>query len=374
MFSSSPPLPGAIVYCQDRYRTSDGKTAHGLVRYSRRFRVLAVIDRSCAGEDAGFLLDGEHRGIPCLDSLETALRMFGREANWLVVGLAPDGGRLPAEARGSVALALSSGLDVACGLHDFLSDDEALATLAARHGRMLLDVRKPPPRDRLHFFSGAIEQVAACKVAVLGTDSAVGKQTTAWLLVQALVRQGVPSVMVGTGQTAWMQGVRYGLVLDSLVNDFVAGEVEHAVCQAWESEHPRAIVIEGQGSLLHPAYPGGLEILAAARPEAVVLQHAPGRTMHDGFPSYPVRPLPDHIRAVECLSGRPVAAITVNREGIAPDDVPQTLAEIRRTTGVPAFDPLADRGDALADWLRRHWLVSEKDRPKPATDTFSSVG
>ncbi len=344
-------LPGAVVYCQDGYRSTDGKTAHGLVRLSRRFRILAVIDRTCAGRDAGLLLDGLHRGIPCLATLAEAGRRFGRDAAWLVVGLAPDGGRLPDHARPVLAEALAMGMHVASGLHDFLCEDEGLSALAARYGRILHDVRKPPPRDQLHFFSGAIDTVKACKVAVLGTDSAVGKRTTAWLLVDALNRMGVPAVLVGTGQTAWMQGARYGIVLDALVNDFVAGEIEHAVCRAWASEHPAVIVIEGQGGLLHPAYPGGLEILAAARPELVVLQHAPGRPHHDGFPGYPIRPLPDQVRAVECLSGKPLAAITLHREGLASGDLPEVLASVRRSTGIPAFDPLSDQAAALAQYL-----------------------
>jgi uncharacterized NAD-dependent epimerase/dehydratase family protein len=119
---------------------------------------------------------------------------------------------------------------------------------------------------------------------VLGTDSAIGKRTTAWRLVEALDTAGISAALVGTGQTAWMQGVPHGIVLDSLINDFVSGEIEHAVCEAWQDGHPRVIVLEGQGSLMNPAYPGGFELLAAGRPEVVVMQHAPARKEYDGFP------------------------------------------------------------------------------------------
>src|ERR671929_63420 len=88
------------------------------------------------------------------------------------------------------------------------------ATLAAQKGVRIRDVRRPPPRDKLHFFSGKIAEVRALKLALLGTDSAVGKRTTAWLLVDALARAGRRAELVGTGQTAWMQGARYGIVLD----------------------------------------------------------------------------------------------------------------------------------------------------------------
>ena len=98
---------------------------------------------------------------------------------------------------------------------------------------------------------------------------------------EALARAGWKAELVGTGRTAWMQGARYGIVLDALVNDFVAGEIEHAVWTAWTEQRADVIVIEGQGSLMHPAYPGGFEILAAARPDSVVLQHAPARAEYD---------------------------------------------------------------------------------------------
>ena len=115
-----------------------------------------------------------------------------------------------------------------------------------------------------------------------------------------------------------MQGARYSIVLDSLVNDFVAGEIEHAVWSAWKEARPRAIVIEGQGSLMNPAYPGGYEILAAGRPDVIVMQHAPTRKEYDGFPGYPLHPLKKQIEVVELISGKPVVAVTINHEGLRP--------------------------------------------------------
>jgi uncharacterized NAD-dependent epimerase/dehydratase family protein len=239
------------------------------------------------------------------------------------------------------------GLHVDCGLHDFLSEDAEIAPLAESRGVRIRDIRKPPPRSELHFFSGKIEEVSALKVALLGTDSAVGKRTTAWILVDALAAAGYRAEMVGTGQTAWMQGVRHGIILDSLVNDFVSGEIEHAVWSAWSEERPDVIVIEGQGSLMNPAYPGGFEILAAGRPDAVVLQHAPARKDYDGFPGYPVHPLEKQIAAVELLSGKPVVAVTVNRENLSAAEVPRACARITAETGLPAAEVLLDGADAI---------------------------
>jgi uncharacterized NAD-dependent epimerase/dehydratase family protein len=348
----------AIVYCQGGFATTSGKTAHGLVRFTRRYRVVAVIDSTFAGADAGLALGGPPAGIPLVADLPAALRhaeSAGLRATHFVIGLAPDGGRLPGEARQAVLEAVRARLNVDSGLHDFLGEDSEVASLAARQGVLLRDVRRPPPRDTLHFFSGKIAEVRAVKVAVLGTDSAVGKRTTAWLLVDALARAGWQAELVGTGQTAWMQGARYGIVLDSLVNDFVAGEIEHAVWSAWSEQRPDVVVVEGQGSLMHPAYPGGFEILAAARPDAIVLQHAPARREYDGFPGHPLHPLEVQVQAIELVSGKPVVAITLNHEGLTPDQVGQAAADLTARTGLPTCDPLVGGVSAVVEALRRRF-------------------
>jgi len=352
------PLDGnAVVYCEGAFNTTNGKTAHGLVRRTSRYRVLSVVDSRHRGRDAGDVLDGRPAGIPVLESVRAAISAAGGQgpkATHLVVGIAPDGGRLSPEARKDVLEALELGLNVDAGLHDFLSEDPDMAGVAAEHGVRIRDVRRPPPREALHFFSGRVEEVTAFRVAVLGTDSAVGKRTTAWMMRDALEQAGLRSELVGTGQTAWLQGVRYGVIMDALVNDFVAGEIEHAVWSAWEEGDAEALVLEGQGSLMNPAYPGGFEILAAGRPDAVVLQHAPARREYDGFPGYPLHPLALQIQAVELLSGRPVAAVAVNHEDLDEEGVHAACREILESTGLPACDVLRDGADPLLEALSPH--------------------
>lgn len=341
----------AIVYCEGAFQTTNGKTAHGLVRFTRRYRVTSVIDSTCAGQDAGELLDGRTIGIPIVADLSAALghaREQDSPATHFVVGIAPDGGRITPQIRAAATKAIQAGLHVDCGLHDFLTEDNALSGIAAMKGVKLRDVRKPPPRSQLHGFTGRIEEVKSLKVALLGTDSAVGKRTTAWKLVDAFRAAGRSAEMIGTGQTAWMQGAEYGIILDSLVNDFIAGELEHAVWSAWNERRPDVVVVEGQGSLMNPAYPGGLEILAATRPDVVVLQHAPARWEYDGFPGFPLHPLDVQIQAIELLSGRPVVAVTINHEGIAPEETSSVCADTKREFGRPAFDVLRQGAAELA--------------------------
>jgi uncharacterized NAD-dependent epimerase/dehydratase family protein len=338
------PLDGnAIVYCDGAFGTTNGKTAHGLVRFTRRYRVLSVVDSRHAGADAGELLDGKTLGIPVFASIDDAFMHVNNKdgsATHLVIGLAPDGGKLSDAARRDIKAAVKLGLSIDCGLHDYLSDDPEISKLAKAKGVTLRDIRKPPNIHKLHFFSGKIEEVTSLKVAVLGTDSAVGKRTTAWRLVFGFEEMGMTAELIGTGQTAWMQGAKYSIIMDSLVNDFVAGEIEHAVWSAWREMSPDAIVIEGQGSLMNPAYPGGCEILAAGRPDVVVLQHAPARKEYDGFPGYKLHNLLTQIQAIELLSGKPVVAITLNHENIPIDKIDEVCTEIEYITNLPVADVL----------------------------------
>ena len=183
----------AIIYCEGAMNTPYGKTAHGLVRFTERYEVVAVIDSRLADKDAGAIIDGKPNGVPVVEDLASALSNATsrqKQPTHFVIGLAPDGGRLPESARSAIRTALESGLNVDSGLHDFLSDDGELASMASLRGLKIHDVRKPPPRSELHFFSGKIEQVDSLKIAVLGTDSAIGKRTTAWILVHAFRHKG----------------------------------------------------------------------------------------------------------------------------------------------------------------------------------------
>lgn len=339
----------AIVYCAGAFNTPSGKTAHGLVRFTERYQVLAVIDPIYAGKDARGVLDGVLTGIPVVEDLAEAMLTAGKHggAEVFVIGLAPDGGRLPDDAREVVKQAVQMGLHVDSGLHDFLSDDPIVAAMAKEKNVRIRDIRKPPERKDLHFFSGKIEEVDCLKLAVLGTDSAIGKRTTAWIIVHGLRKAGHKAEMIGTGQTAWMQGATYSIILDSLINDFVSGEIEHAVHEAWKHEQPDVIVLEGQGSLMNPAYPGGFELLAAGRPDYVILQHAPKRLEYDGFPGYIMHPLDHQIKAIEFISGRKVIAVTVNHEMMEPEEIPEACAMITHQTGLPAFDVLHEGPEGL---------------------------
>ncbi len=336
------PEGSAVVYCEGAFSSTYGKTAHGLVRFTERYRVVAVIDSTCAGKDSGTVLENRPNGIPVVESLSAASRLVPDSSHPLthfVVGLATDGGYVTAELRAAAREALDAGLNVDSGLHDFLGDDVLLSDLAASRNLKIRDIRRAPA-DANHMFTGRISDVGALRVALLGTDSAVGKRTTAWKLTHGLQGRGFSAEFIGTGQTAWLQGAEFSIVLDSLINDYVSGELENVVLRAWDARRMDFAIIEGQGSLMNPGYPGGFEILAACRPDCIIMQHAPARIEYDGFTGYPVDALEDQIFLAEFLSKKKVIAVTVNDENIPPESIDEECAKLRERIGLPVVAPL----------------------------------
>ena len=280
-------MDSAIILSEGVFGNTYGKTANGLVRYSQRYSIKGVIDSKQKWKDAGEVLTGRKNGIPIVSSIEEGLKFH---PDTMIVGIATDGGFLPENYRKYVREAINSGLNIVSGLHEFLSDDQEFSSLARNRNVKITDVRKIF-RDNKVSFTGRINEVKSTRIAVLGTDSAIGKRTTAVFLNREMNRTGRKSVMIGTGQTAWMQGFPYTIVLDAIINDFVAGSLEAVTVEAWEREKPEYMFLEGQGSIIHPAYPGSYEIIGACRPKYVVLQHAPARLFYDGFEQFRIPPL-----------------------------------------------------------------------------------
>jgi uncharacterized NAD-dependent epimerase/dehydratase family protein len=268
-----PALGGttAVVYCEGNFGRSDGKTANGLVRHSEKYEILSVIDSQKSGLDAGTVLGEEPNGIPVCSDLETAIDLAGHVPDFFIFGMAPSSGMLSPAERRLVLEAIERGMHIVNGLHEFLNDDPEFAAAKALHNVTILDVRRPRDKKNLRMFSGRISTVTCPRIAVLGTDGAIGKRTTATILARALNDHGIKAVMVSTGQTGIIQGARYGVALDAIPCQFASGEMEATVVEAFEGEHPDVIIVEGQGALSHPAYLTSSFILRGSRPDAVIL-------------------------------------------------------------------------------------------------------
>lgn len=332
----------AIILCEGAFDTPAGKTAHGLVRFTTRYKILGVIESQLAGLDAGEFLDGKKNGVPIFLSLKQAVERLGQKPDYLIIGVAPDGGRLPENYRPIIAKALESGINVDSGLHQWLGSDAEFKEIAIKSGAKIRDIRHTQAPENLHFFSGKIEEVKALRIAVLGADSACGKRTTALLLTRELQAQGIKAVFIGTGQTAWFQGAEYCIILDALINDFVTGELEHIIWRANKEKAPEVIIIEGQGSLTHPAYPSGYEILSAARPSGVIYQVVPGRIYYDGFPGYRITPPEIELEIIELLRPQSLLGIALNHENLTLTEIKEIITSYEKRFSVPCCDPLRE--------------------------------
>jgi uncharacterized NAD-dependent epimerase/dehydratase family protein len=328
----------AVVLSEGCFATTYGKTANGLVRYSKKYEIVAVIDSRYYGMDAGYVLMGRQNGIRIISTINEAKAMG---AETLIIGVATDGGYLPVEYRKYVSEAIENGMDIVNGLHQYISNDSEFLKLAEKYNVKITDVRKIF-NSYEYSFTGKIEEVKSKKIAVLGTDSAIGKRTTAVYLNDAMNRQNKKSELIGTGQTSWMQGFPYTVVMDSIINDFVAGSLEYITYKAWQEKHPEYMFLEGQGSILHPAYPGGFEIIGAMRPDAIILQHAPKRKFYDGFPEYPIEPLEKYIKVLELVSNKKVIAISLNTENMERNEIEIQKTELENKYKIPVFDPLRE--------------------------------
>ena len=341
----------AIVYCEGNFAGIDGKTANGLARHSEKYKILSIIDSAMEGQDAGQVLDGKKNGIPIYRDLGTALAHAGRAPNHLIFGIAPASGMLSPAERRLLLRAIGYGINIVNGLHEFLNDDPEFKAACAKSGVVIRDVRKPRAKKDLRVFSGRIAQASCPRIAVLGTDCAIGKRTTATILASELKARGIKAIMIGTGQTGLIQGARYGLALDAVPSQFCAGELEATILEAIENENPDVILIEGQGSLSHPAYSTSSFILRGSCPQAVVLQHAPGRKHRCDFDSIPMPTPASEIKLIETFAKTKVIGLTLNHENMTDTEVSEAIIKYEKELGIPSTDVLTRPPERLVEMV-----------------------
>ena len=341
--------PSAVVYCEANFGAIDGKTANGLVRHSEKYRILSVIDSEKTGLDTGFLLGEKPNSIPVCRDLADALVHAGGIPDFFIFGMAPASGRLSETERELMLEVISLGMNIVNGLHEFLNDDPVFAAASKAMNVKIIDVRRPRAKAHLRTFSGRIAEVTCPRIAVLGTDCAIGKRTTATILTRALNDYGVRAVMIGTGQTGLIQGAKYGIALDAVPSQFCSGEMESVIVEAFENENPDVIVIEGQGALGHPAYSTSSFILRGSCPHGVVLQHAPGRVNRCDFPQMAMPGPAAEINLIQTFSDTKVIGLTINHENMTDPEIDVAIARYESELGIPATDALARSPDRLVE-------------------------
>ena len=353
-----------LIIADGQFGPLTSKTANSCIRYFPE-RIVAVLDRTHAGKTAQQVL-GFGGSIPVVDEFE---RGVARGATAVLIGIAPAGGQLPVEWRGWLKSAIAQGLEIWSGLHTFLGDDPELGRLARAGGVRILDARKPP--SPLPIADGRAAEVDAYVILTVGSDCNVGKMTAQLELRNALVRRGHRTSFVATGQTGiFIEG--WGIAVDAVAADFIAGAAEQLVLQGVEQlrplgDAPGFVLVEGQGSLIHPGYSGvTLGLLHGACPDALILCHQPTRDYigdyHGKEPWVRIPPLPELIEIYERAAApvRPthVTGISLNTFDLSEGEARAAVARAAVETGLPATDPVRFGPEPLVEAVVREALAA----------------
>jgi uncharacterized NAD-dependent epimerase/dehydratase family protein len=316
-----------------------GKTARGVVAYGAE-PVVAILDSTHGGET--------YNGIPVVATVDDALRFNPTTA---LVGVATQGGRFPPAWRELLKSCIANGLDLENGLHEFVADDPELAELAARHRVELRDLRRPP--SDLDVPTGENLQLDTRIVLTVGSDCAIGKMTVSLELDRAAREQGLASQFVPTGQTG-IAIAGWGIAVDAVVSDFLAGATERLVLEGFRRGGTDVLFVEGQGSIVHPAYSGvTMGLIHGSAPHLYVLCHLAGTTEIEGYPGHPLPSLTELVELHERLSlpARPakVACIAMNTRFLGEEEARAAIEAAAAETGLPTDDPVRFRPEKLLE-------------------------
>lgn len=338
------------VVLTDGYTTSrNAKTAHGVLRYARD-PIAAVLDSHHPGRSMHELMPELGSDAPVVADLSEA-RELG--ATSLLLGVATPGGWIPDHWRNWVVEAVDAGMEIANGLHRFLNSDAELVERAARSGARLWDVRQPP--EDLPLFSGKSLEVPQKIVLTVGSDCAVGKMTASLEMAEAATRAGVATEFVATGQTGILIAGK-GIAVDRVISDFLAGSAETLVCEA--SPEADVLMVEGQGSLWHPAYAGvTLGLLHGSAPHSLVLCHQAGRAAIEEPPYTKLPPLTEmrarYEEAAATVRPAEVCCVSLNCRGLSDEEAERAVGEIEDELGLPTADVFRGGADKLWDAVSR---------------------
>lgn len=326
----------------------NAKMTTGVLRYGYHESV-AVIDSFTAGKTAQEVV-GCGGAVPVVSSLAEAMKC---KPEALLIGITPSGGRLPEQMKTVCMEAISLGLDVYAGLHDFLNEDEDLARFAAEKGVRLWDIRRPP--KHMPVGGGLCRWSKSYITLMVGSDCAIGKMTVALEIDLAAKRRKIRSEFVATGQCG-IAIAGWGSPVDAIPGDFMAGMVERDVMSVDGAD---MILVEGQGSLLHPGFSSvTLGLLHGSIPHSLILCHQTTRKEVSKIKDVPIPPLPKVIQPYIDLASpfrKPeFVGVSLNTSGTTDEEARAAIEEAEKVCGVPATDPVRYGADKLVDALEAH--------------------
>lgn len=324
-----------LILAEGNFGPMSSKTANAFIRYAPE-EVVAVLDSACSASTVQEIL-GFGGDIPVVTSFEDGMKGLPTA---LLIGIAPAGGQFPLAWRAMVGDALRAGLDVWSGLHTMLGDDAEFAALAVASGAAIQDLRRPPADLDVSY--GRVRDVDATIVLTVGTDCNIGKMTAQLQLLDAVRALGHRVNFAATGQTGILVEGR-GIAVDAVIADFISGAAERLTIEA--AKDADIVLVEGQGSLLHPAYSGvTLGLIHGSLPHAMVLCAQPSRETIHRNPWVRIPPLHDMIRlhemVTEHLRPSPVIAVALNTFDLSDHEAREAVVRIAGETGLPTTDPV----------------------------------
>ncbi len=332
------PTRKLIILTEGHTEPVTGKTASCVLRY-RPEEVVALLDSTQAGKTAQELLQIGGK-TPVVARLADA-----PAANTLMIGIAPSGGRIPPAWKSIILDALSRGMDVVSGLHEFIADNPEFAAAAKNSGARIVDVRKNDEHDVSHRKNLREE---CLRIHTVGQDCSIGKMLVAVELTNALKAAGRDAKFIATGQTGIMvEGD--GVPIDRVIADFVAGAIEK---QVLANQHHEILVVEGQGSISHPKYSAvTLGLLHGCAPHGMILCYEAGRTHVHGMEYVALQPLDKLLKVYETManlvSPSKVIGIAVNSRRLKDDEAAKERERVSREFGLPACDVVRNGPEAL---------------------------
>ncbi len=333
-----------LVLAEGSFGPLSSKTANAFIRFMPQ-EVAVVLDSTTAGRTAQDVL-GFGGGIPVVATFEDAM---GFQPNALLIGIAPAGGQFPLEWRALMVNALRAGLDVWSGLHTMLGDDAEFAAVASESGAAIHDLRRPPADLDVSY--GRVRDVDATVILTVGSDCNIGKMTTLLQIQDAVRQRGHRVSFAATGQTGILIEGR-GIAVDAVIADFIAGAAEQLTIEA--AADADIVLVEGQGSIVHPAYSGvTLGLMHGSLPHAMILCAQPSRTTVNRNPWVPIPTLSELIRLYEQLAEplrpAPVVAVALNTYDLSDIEAREAIERARAETGLPVTDPVRYSPAPLAD-------------------------
>ena len=319
-----------------------GKTGLAFLRYSDT-NIVAVIDRTCVGESL-VELTRIKQNAPIVSSVEEALKYH---PDVLLIGVAPSGGQLPADLQAEITVAVTAGLSIVNGLHTFIAPQFP----NLQPGQWIWDIRQEPAG--LTIGKAKARSLSGQRILTVGTDMAIGKMSASLELHRAALRQGLKSTFIATGQ-AGIAIAGKGIALDAVRVDFAAGAVEKTVLDLGQDQD--LVIIEGQGSLLHPGSTATLPLIRGSQPTGLILVHRAGAKQLRDLPEMIIPPLPEVVQLYEAVASVgstfdhvKVKAIALNTFGMDTATAHQAINSTEQLTGLPCTDAVRFGGELLLE-------------------------